>query len=110
MPSSLSPLTRRSALRLIGLGTTASLIAACASPQQTAQQPPQAAQTPASGAQQAAPAAASGQPVSLRWFFWTGTEEEVQFWQSLAADAMQHVPNVDVKFETDTFTNCWTTF
>ena len=107
--------SRRAALRLIGAGAGLSLAAACSAPAQPAQaptQPPAAAAKPAAAAAttapQQAPAAASGQKVSLRWFFWTGTEEEVQFWQGLAADAMQQVPNVDVKFETDTFANFWT--
>ena len=101
-------LTRRTALRLIGAGAALGLVTACAGPQQAAQAPAQpAASTPAAG-QQAAPAAAGGQKVSLRWFFWTATEEERQFWESLASDAMQRVPNVEVKFETDTFNNFWT--
>src|SRR5579859_4875432 len=116
-------LSRRAALRLLGAGAGLSLLAACSAPAQPAApaptQPPAAAAKPAAAAPTApaaaaqpapttAPAAASGQKVSLRWFFWTGTEEEVQFWTSLAADAMQQVPNVDIKFETDTFANFWT--
>ncbi|HLZ29181.1 MAG TPA: sugar ABC transporter substrate-binding protein [Chloroflexota bacterium] len=116
-------LSRRAALRLLGAGAGLSLLAACSAPAQPAApaptQPPAAAAKPAAAATTAppaaaqpapttAPAAASGQKVSLRWFFWTGTEEEVQFWTSLAADAMQQVPNVDIKFETDTFANFWT--
>jgi multiple sugar transport system substrate-binding protein len=107
-------LTRRTALRLLGGGAGLTLIAACGTPQGASQATPQTpaqsqagAATPAA-AQQAAPAAGGGQKVALRWFFWTGTEEEVQFWQGLAADAMQKVPNVEVKFETDTFANFWT--
>jgi multiple sugar transport system substrate-binding protein len=107
--SSSWPITRRNALRLIAGGAGITLIAACAAPPSAAPaqtQPGSAGSTPA--AQQAAPATSSARQVSLRWFFWTGTEEEVQFWQGLAADAMQHVPNVEVKFETDTFNNFWT--
>jgi multiple sugar transport system substrate-binding protein len=120
--------SRRAALRLIGAGAGLSLAAACSAPAQPAQpaqaptQPAAAApakpaaaatsappaQAAATSAPQQAPAAASGQKVSLRWFFWTGSEEEVAFWQSLAADAMQNVPNVDITFETDTFANFWT--
>jgi len=109
--------SRRAALRLIGAGAGLSLVAACSTPggsSQPAHAPtpagaakPAGATAPTSAPQQAS-AAANGQKVSLRWFFWTGTEEEVQFWQSLAADAMQNVPNVEIKFETDTFANFWT--
>jgi len=118
-------ITRRAALRFVAAGAGLTLVAACSAPSTSqpaapAQAPPtSAAVKPAAAPTQAAPpaaptqaaqqapAAASGQKVALRWFFWTGTEEEVQFWQSLAADAMQKVPNVDVKFETDTFANYW---
>jgi ABC-type glycerol-3-phosphate transport system substrate-binding protein len=106
--------TRRAALRLVGAGAGLTLITACAAPQaspapaQPTTAKPGAAPTPAAAAAQQAPAAATGQKVSLRWFFWTATEEERQFWESLAADAMQKVPNVEVKFETDTFNNFWT--
>jgi multiple sugar transport system substrate-binding protein len=101
-------LSRRSALRLIGGGAALGLVTACGAPQQPAPAPAQPAPPPtAAAAQQAAPAAGA-QKASLRWFFWTATEEERQFWEGLAADAMQKVPNVEVKFETDTFTNFWT--
>src|SRR6266700_339663 len=109
--------SRRAALRLIGAGAGLTLVAACSAPGgsgQPAQAPTQPAAAKPAGAAaptsapQQAPAAASGQKVSLRWFFWTGTEEERQFWEGLAADAMQKVPNVEVKFETDTFNNFWT--
>src|SRR3981081_4539183 len=118
-------ITRRAALRIVAMGAGLTLVAACGSPaaNQTQPQPTAAAVKPAAPtnaaqhtrarpaaptAAQQAPAAASGQKVALRWFFWTGTEEERQFWESLAADAMQKVPNVEVKFETDTVTNFWT--
>src|SRR6266849_4939950 len=117
-------ITRRAALRFVAAGAGLTLVAACSAPtsQPAAQaQPTSAAVKPAAATTQAsqqaaaptqaaqqAPAAASGQKVSLRWFFWTGTEEERQFWQGLATDAMQQVPNVDIKFETDTFPNFWT--
>src|SRR5438445_1147322 len=116
-------ISRRAALRFVAAGAGLTLVAACSAPSTSqpaaqaqptsaavkpAAAPTQAAQQPApTQAAQQAPAAASGQKVSLRWFFWTGTEEERQFWESLAADAMQKVPNVEVKFETDTFANYW---
>jgi len=106
--------TRRAALRLLvaGAGLGFGLVAACAP--QTQAPAPTTAPAPAAGgaaapttAAQTAPASA-GQRAALRWFFWTGTEEERAFWESLAKDAMQKVPNVDVAFETDTFANFWT--
>src|SRR5258708_2962518 len=101
--------SRRTALRLIGGSAALTLAAACAAPQQPAAAPtqPAAAVTKPTVAAQQAPAAASGQKVSLRWFFWTATDEEPQFGESSAADAMAKVPNVEVKFETDTFNNFW---
>jgi multiple sugar transport system substrate-binding protein len=48
-----------------------------------------------------------GQKTVLRWFFWSGTEEERKFWEDLAADATRALPNVEVKFETDSFANFW---
>ena len=56
---------------------------------------------------QAQSAQPPGQKVALRWFFWTGTEEERKFWEDLAADATRALPNVEVKFETDSFANFW---
>jgi multiple sugar transport system substrate-binding protein len=108
-----SHITRRTALRLVAAGASLGfgLIAACA----PSAQPPAAAPTsppPAAGATAKpvaqAPATGSGNKVSLRWFFWTGTEEERAFWEGLAGDAMQKVPNVEIAFETDTFANFWT--
>jgi multiple sugar transport system substrate-binding protein len=127
-------LTRRHALRLLGIGTGMTLLAACgqgtqpaptsapakpAEPSKPAAPAAQPAATtapakpaeakptePAPAAQQA-PAKAGG-TVSLRFFFWTGSEEESQFWQQMAADAAKTVGNVDVKFETDSFANYWT--
>jgi multiple sugar transport system substrate-binding protein len=97
-------LTRRAVLRLLGAGAGLGLASACAPTSQA----PGAAPTAASQAAPAAAPAGGGQKVSLRWFFWTGTEEERQFWETLASDAMAKVPNVEVKFETDTFANFWT--
>jgi multiple sugar transport system substrate-binding protein len=117
--------SRRSALRLIGAGASLTLAVACSAPAQPAPAPtsaaaakpaaaptqaaaqPAAATAPTPAAAQQAPAVTTGQKVQLRWFFWTGSEEERKFWESLAADAMQQVPNVEVKFETDTFANYW---
>jgi multiple sugar transport system substrate-binding protein len=48
-----------------------------------------------------------GQKMVLRWFFWSGTEEERKFWEDLAADATRVLPNIEVKFETDSFANFW---
>jgi len=61
----------------------------------------------AAPAAQPAPAKTGG-TVSLRFFFWTGSEEESKFWQEMAADASKAVGNVEVKFETDSFANFWT--
>jgi ABC-type glycerol-3-phosphate transport system substrate-binding protein len=102
--------TRRVALRLLvaGAGLGFGLVAACAPSAQTpapTSAPPGAAPTAKPAAQ--APAA-GGQKVALRWFFWTATEEERKFWESLASDAMQKVSGVDIAFETDTFANFWT--
>jgi ABC-type glycerol-3-phosphate transport system substrate-binding protein len=101
--------SRRAALRLFvaGAGLGFGLVAACA----PAAQAPAPTQAPAAAAAakpaQQAPATGGGK-VALRWFFWTGTEEARKFWESLASDAMQKVPGVEVTFETDTFANFWT--
>ena len=100
--SSAHQFTRRAALRLLAASAGVSLAAACAPSSTSPAAPPPAAAT------QAAPVAPSGQKVSLRWFFWTSTEEERQFWEGLANDAMAKLPNVEVRFETDTFNNFWT--
>jgi multiple sugar transport system substrate-binding protein len=98
-------LSRRQALRLLGAGAGMALIAACgpSSSQNPAPAQPGGANAPS---QQQAPGQA--QQVSLRWFFWTGSEEERQFWEGMAADAAKAIGNVEVKFETDSFTNYWT--
>jgi ABC-type glycerol-3-phosphate transport system substrate-binding protein len=81
------------------------LLGACG-PAQPAQQPAPQQGQPTQQPQVQAPAA-GGQKVSLRWFFWTGSEGERQFWEGLAADAMKQFPNIEVKFETDAFNNYW---
>jgi multiple sugar transport system substrate-binding protein len=128
-------LTRRQALRLLGLGAGMTLLAACgqgAQPAPTAAPAKPAESKPAEAAKPAAPAAQpaattapakpaeaakpaaqqapakTGGTVSLRFFFWTGSEEESKFWQDMAADASKAVGNVEVKFETDSFANFWT--
>jgi multiple sugar transport system substrate-binding protein len=104
-------LSRRAALRLIGAGAGLSLLAACVPTSQPT--PPAATQSAAAKPAATQPAAQTapqpaGQKVAVRWFFWTGTEEERLFWESVAQDATQRLPSVDVKFETDTFNNFWT--
>src|SRR5262245_34867275 len=97
--------TRRHALRFLGASAGVSLLAARAQPSQPAPPPAPAATTPPppAPATQAPPAATqappaakpaatqapaqAAQPVNLRWFFWTGSEEEVKFWTDLAAQA-----------------------
>jgi ABC-type glycerol-3-phosphate transport system substrate-binding protein len=90
--------TRRQALYLLGLGAGMTLLAACGQSPQPATTAPTAQQAPAK----------TGAAVALRFFFWTGSEEESKFWQDLAADASKIVGNVEVKFETDSFANYWT--
>src|SRR5215212_469173 len=121
--------TRRKMLRLLGGGAGMTLLAACGS--STPAAPTAAPAKPAEAAKPAAPVAPAqptaasapaataapaaqqapartGATVALRFFFWTGSEEESKFWQELAADASKAVGNVEVKFETDSFANFWT--
>jgi multiple sugar transport system substrate-binding protein len=100
-------LSRRRALHLLGIGASGALLAACAPPAPPASTQAPAGATPVAPPAQQAPAQAA-QRVSLRWFFWTGSEEERQFWEDLAADASQALGNIEVKFETDSFDNFWT--
>src|SRR3954453_17347177 len=107
-------LTRRQALRLLGIGAGVTLLAACgqnaqpaptSAPAKPAAPAAQSAATtaPAKPAEAAKPAeptpanqqapAKTGGTVSLRFFFWTGSEEESQFWQQMAADASKAVGN-----------------
>lgn len=52
---------------------------------------------------------ASGtQPVTLTWFMWTGSTQEVQAWQYDASLVTKKYPWIHIKFETTTFTNYWT--
>ena len=107
-PTSLSAsLTRRQTLALLGASAAASLLAACS---QASQPAAPAASAPtgqaAAPAQGQAPAQAA-QPVTLRWFFWTGSEEEVKFWTDLAAQASAALKPISITFETDTFANFW---
>src|SRR5262249_52203099 len=70
--------------------------------------PPAATQAPAAAKPAATQAPAqAAQPVNLRWFFWTGSEEEVKFWTDLAAQASKALGNISITFETDTFANFW---
>ncbi|MDQ3809633.1 MAG: sugar ABC transporter substrate-binding protein [Chloroflexota bacterium] len=99
-------LTRRQALRLLGAGAGMALVAACGPSSTQTGTPGQGAAGTAAPVQQQAPA--QTQQVSLRWFFWTGSEEERQFWEGMATDAAKSIGNLEVKFETDSFTNYWT--
>ena len=96
-------LTRRQALLLMGAGAGFGLLAACSQPAQTPAPPA------SSGAAQPtqAPGQSAGQKVNLRWFFWTGSEEEVKFWTDLADQASRALGSISITFETDTFANFW---
>lgn len=62
-------------------------------------------------AQPAAPAQPAPQApkekVTLRWFMWSNSEQEVAFWNELGADVTKKYPHIEVKFETDSFANFW---
>jgi multiple sugar transport system substrate-binding protein len=111
-----SRFSRRHALLLLGGGAGLSLLAACGQPSQPASPaatsgaaPAAPTQAPPAGGQPAATQAPAqgAQAVNLRWFFWTGSEEEVKFWTDLAAQASQALGNINITFETDTFANFW---
>lgn len=96
-------LSRRDALRFLGAGAGLALVTACGP---SASSSSSSSSGAAGAPQQQAPA--QGQQVSLRWFFWTGSEEERQFWEGMATDAAKAIGNLEVKFETDSFSNYWT--
>ncbi|TME61968.1 MAG: extracellular solute-binding protein, partial [Chloroflexi bacterium] len=51
---------------------------------------------------------ASSGPVTLTWFMWSGSPQEVQAWQHDASLVTQKYPNIHIKFETADFNNYWT--
>lgn len=70
--------------------------------------PKQDPQPPAAQPAQAQPAQQQpAQKVTLRWFMWTGSEPERNAWEELAADVTKKYPNIEIKFETDSFANFW---
>ena len=50
----------------------------------------------------------SNGPVTLTWFMWSASNQEVQAWQYDAALVTKKYPNIHIKFETTTFANYWT--
>jgi ABC-type glycerol-3-phosphate transport system substrate-binding protein len=51
---------------------------------------------------------ASSGPVTLTWFMWSGSPQEVQAWQHDASLVTQKYPNIHIKFETADWNNYWT--
>lgn len=92
---------KRFLFRFFSMTLVFALLAGCGSGAQKSTQQPAA--PPASQPQSAQPA----QKVTLRWFMWTGSEVERQFWEGIAADVTTKHPNIEVKFETDAFANFW---
>lgn len=108
-------ITRRQLLLGLTAGAASVAAAACSSsapaaptaaPGGPATKAPAGEATKAPATAQQAPA--QGTKTTLRWFFWTGSEVEVHFWEALAADAGKALGNIEIKFETDTFANFWT--
>jgi ABC-type glycerol-3-phosphate transport system substrate-binding protein len=60
------------------------------------------------GASQQSSGGSGTQPVTLTWFMWTGSTQEVQAWQYDASLVTKKYPWIHIKFETTTFTNYWT--
>lgn len=58
------------------------------------------------GGQKEAAAAPSG-PVTLSWFMWTGSQQEVAAWEELAASVTKQYPDIHIKFVTDSWTGYW---
>lgn len=50
----------------------------------------------------------SNGPVTLTWFMWSGSPQEVQAWQHDASLVTQKYPNIHIKFETADWNNYWT--
>lgn len=50
----------------------------------------------------------STQPVTLTWFMWTGSTQEVQAWEYDASLVTRQYPWIHIKFETTTFPEYWT--
>jgi ABC-type glycerol-3-phosphate transport system substrate-binding protein len=48
------------------------------------------------------------QPVTLTWFMWSGSNQEVQAWQYDASLVTKQYPWIHIKFETTTFADYWT--
>lgn len=58
--------------------------------------------------QQSSSSSSGNQPVTLTWFMWSASNQEVQAWQYDASLVTKKYPNIHVKFETTTFQNYWT--
>jgi len=59
------------------------------------------------GGQKEAATPSAGGPVTLSWFMWTGSQEEATAWKELAANVTKMYPNIQIKFDTDSWTGYW---
>jgi len=58
--------------------------------------------------QQTSSSSSGTQPVTLTWFMWSGSNQEVQAWQYDASLVTKQYPWIHIKFETTTFPDYWT--
>jgi multiple sugar transport system substrate-binding protein len=89
------PMSRRSFLATLLVGTGGAVLAACGAAPSTGGTAPTTAgaQAPAAGAEK----------VALRWSMWSATPEEKAIWDELAADVTKAFPNITVTLETAAF-------
>jgi ABC-type glycerol-3-phosphate transport system substrate-binding protein len=62
----------------------------------------------ACGSSQPASSGDGTQPVTLNWFMWSGSPQEVQAWQYDAALVTKHYPWIHINFQTASWTDYWT--
>src|SRR5437588_12994089 len=50
----------------------------------------------------------SNGPVTLTWFMWSGSPQEVEAWKYDASLVTKQYPNIHINFETTAFNDYWT--
>jgi len=72
--------------------------------------PGDSASAPAAGATSGAAsgAASSDKPVTLTWFMWSGSNDEVNAWKHVGDLVTKKYPNIRIEFQTTAFNPYWT--
>lgn len=99
--------------KVLAAATAAAALAACGSSGTAAPAPSSAGTGASTGTSASAVAGATGgtaaaKPVTLTWFMWSGSNEEVAAWKHVGALVTAKYPNITIQFQTTDFNDYWT--